>query len=273
MIFKKITNVLPALVCLTFSATAFAGTNDIENANNQFVVQILSKNLDYTETVNGAVVDTEGGRVPGYGFSWTGMKDRGHGLDFIQANYRSFNGKTDYVGSTVGNPVYGSLTTKSGATIADFSLDYGRGLIVNDRVMVTPYGEFGYHKWDRNVGDGLPGGYPESYSHKYLGIGALGQYSPVDKLVLSANVLIGHTFGSNFSVSGIADFSTALGDSILSKFGISVDYAFTKNIHASAGIDNTSWEYGASAVQPSGLYEPDSKTSDTTARAGIGYAF
>jgi hypothetical protein len=275
MIFSKTTTALSALACLTLSATAFAGTHDIESANNQLVVQFLSKNLDYTETANGAVLDTESGRVPGYGFSLSVMKDQGQGRYYIQMQYRSFKGKTDYVGGTLGNPVYGSLIAKSGATIADSSIRYGKGLAINDEFMVTPYGELGYHQWDRNVGDGSPGGYPETYSHLYLGAGALGQYSPFGKLVLSADVLIGSTFGSNINVGLPAPFgfSASLGNSILSRVGVSVDYAFTKNIHANTGVDYTSWKYGASAVQSSGFYEPDSKTKDTTVRAGIGYAF
>ncbi len=51
------------------------------------------------------------------------------------------------------------------------------------------------------------------------------------------------------------------------------DYAFTKVIHGNVGVDYTSWEYGASAIQPSGYFEPDSETNVTMIKVGVGYAF
>ena len=257
---------LPILACL-ISTTSFADVGDINAANNQLGAQIQSRHVDYKETGNGAVFDTEGGHVTGYGLSASVMKDIWLGHDYLDVQYSEFNGQTDYIGAPLGGGAYGSVTGKSGAKIADFSLRYGKGFAIRNQFMVTPYAEFGYHKWDRDVG------YMEHYTHRYYGIGALGQYSPARKLVLSANAMIGRTYGAEIDVVAPFGFSTSLGNSALYKAGIAVDYAFTKNIHANAGIDYTRWEYGANAVQPSGYYEPDSQTKDTMIKAGIGYAF
>ena len=137
--------------------------------------------------------------------------------------------------------------------------------------MLTPYLELGSHQWDRGVNSG------ETYTHNYYGIGALGQYSPVSKLVLSANVLYGTTYGSYIKVNGPFGFSGGLGDSTLNKFGVAADYAFTKNFHGNVGVDYMSFKYGMSSVYPVGggfvAWEPASKTTYTMVKVGLGYAF
>lgn len=65
---------LPILACL-ISTTSFADVGDINAANNQLGAQIQSRHVDYTETGNGAVFDTEGGHATGYGLSASVMKD------------------------------------------------------------------------------------------------------------------------------------------------------------------------------------------------------
>lgn len=254
------------LACL-ISTTSFADMRDIDAANNQIGVQVQSRHVDYTETENGTVLDTEGGNVPGFGLSASVMKNIWLGNDYIAAQYSRFSGRTDYIGAPLSGGAYGSLTGKSGAKIADFSLRYGKGFPIHDQFMVTPYAELGYYKWDRDVG------YMEHYTHKYYGVGALGQYSPASKWVLSATAMIGRTYGSEIDVVAPFGFTADLGNSAIYKAGVSIDYALSKNLHANAGIDYTSWKYGASAVQASRYYEPDSETKDTIIKAGIGYAF
>jgi hypothetical protein len=105
--------------------------------------------------------------------------------------------------------------------------------------MVTPYGEFGRHTWDRTVGYEAPGSYLETYTHSYFGIGAMAQYVPASKTVLSIDALIGRTFRSNIVIylpAPYAGFSAELRNSMLNKVSISVDYAVTKRLHANAGV-------------------------------------
>lgn len=262
---------LSALACLTFS-TAFAGMSDIKASNNQIGIQTISTNVNYMETDNSTgTLDTETGGVPGYALSISMMKDLWRKNDYIKAEYDHSSGNTNYVGGLIGPPAtpYGSYVATSGAVLTNFSFRSGNGFGFRDEFMVTPYLEFGYHEWDRGVN------YSEIYTHNYLGFGALGQYSPVSKLVLSANAMLGETFGSYIIVNsgpGLNGFSGALGNSILYKFGVAADYAFIKRLHGTVDIDYLSFNYGMSAVY-GGYLEPDSKTSYTTVRIGLGYAF
>jgi len=270
-----------AVAGLSGLATALADTSDIKAANNQVGFQLVSTNVDYTETGDGVLtpsgtLDTEKGAVPGYALSISTMQDRWLGNDYIEAEYDNSSGNTEYVGGLIGPPAtpYGSAVGTSGATLINYSARYGKGYMVRNEFMLTPFIELGHHEWDRGAN------YGEIYTHNYFGIGALGQYSPVSRLVLSANAMTGSTFGSYITVNsgpGLNGFSGALGNSSLYKVGAGADYAFAQDLHGEIGVDYTSFNYGISAVYPVGGgfvgWEPDSKTNYTTVKIGLGYGF
>jgi len=281
----KVTFTAVAIAGLFSVTTAFADVSDIKASNNQLVFGIMSTNVDYTETGDGTLtpsgtLDTEKGSVPGYALSISTMQDLWLGNDYIETEYDNSSGNTDYTGalcSTTACGAYGSYVGTSGATLINYSARYGKGYMVNEEFMLTPYAELGHHEWDRRVNSG------EIYTHNYYGIGVLGQYSPASKLVLSANALFGSTFGSNIIVNsgpGFSGFSGALGNSTLYKIGLAADYAFAQNWHGTIGVDYTSFSYGISAQYPGVvnginviLWEPDSKTKYTMVRIGLGYGF
>lgn len=270
---------LAALALLIISLPARAAMRDIESVNNQISVLFQAQDMNHTETARGTVLNTEDAEISGYALSASVMKDLWLGRDYLAAEIGTVYGQSNYVGGTFANPAYGSYIGKSGARIGDFAFRYGSGYVIDADVLVTPYGELGYHKYDRTLGYGTSGSYLETYTHRYYGIGVRGQITPGDKSVWSVNALVGYTFGANIAVGlpAPSGFSTRLGNSALCRVGAALDYALAKNIHATIGVDFTSWKYGASAVQPlaSGisLYEPDSKTSNTVIRAGVGYSF
>lgn len=269
--------VVVSIGCVMFSATVFAGASDIKASNNQIGTQVIFTYVDYTETGNGVLgtttgtIDTERGWVLGSALSISMMKDWWLGNDYIEAEYDNSVGNTQYVGALQDGGEYGSVVQPAGAKQDNYSARYGKGFVVNNEFMLTPYAEFGHRKWYRMVN------YGETYTHNYYGIGALAQYSTVRKLVFSVNALWGHTYGSAIVVNGQNGFSGGLGNSSLYKAGLSADYAFMTNIHGYIGVSYMSFKYGISALYPLGggiyTWEPDSKTNHTTVRLGFGYAF
>ena len=284
----KVTLTAVAIAGLSCVSTASADVSDIKASNNQFGFQIMSTNVDYSETGNGILgsptgtLDTESGSVPGYALSISAMQDWWLGNDYIEAEYDHATGNTDYVGGLVGPPpgLYGTVRGTSGATLINYSVRYGKGFMPTEEYMdefvLTPYLELGRHEWDRMVNLG------ETYTHNYYGIGVLGQYSPINSLVFSANAMFSSMLGANITVNPIPGpggngFSAALGNSTLYRIGVAADYGFAQNWHGNIGVDYTSFNYGISAVYPVGggyfAWEPDSKTNYTTVRVGLGYAF
>lgn len=274
-----------AIAGLSGISAAFADTSDIKASNNQVGFQLISTNVDYTETGDGILVpsgtlDTERGPVPGYAVSISAMKDLWLGNDYFEAVYDNSSGNTDYTGALLCTTppcgAYGSFVGTSGATLTNYSARYGKGYMVRNEFMLTPYAELGHHEWDRGVN------LSELYTHNYYGIGVLGQYSPSSLLVLSANVMFGETFASYIIVNptpgpGGGGFSGSLGNSALFKAGATADYLLAQNLHGTIGVDYTSFNYGISAVYPVGggyvAWEPDSKTNYTTVKFGLGYGF
>jgi hypothetical protein len=281
---KKVTLAVMVIAGLSGISSAIADTSDIKTSNNQVGFQLISTNVDYTETGNGILgsqtgtLDTERGPVPGSAVSISAMKDLWLGNDYVEAEYDYSSGNTEYVGGLLGpHPTpYGSVVSTSGATLTNYSARYGVGFMDDGQTMLTPYLEFGHHEWDRSVNAG------ERYTNDYFGIGVLGQYSPASRLVLSANVMLGKTFTANITVNptsgaGGGGFSGALGNSVLYRIGAGTDYLFAQNLHGTIGVDYTSFKYGISALYPVGgnyvAWEPDSKTNYTTVRIGLGYGF
>ena len=295
--------ILAAILCLP-AMQACAGIEDIKAANNQAGIQYVNTDVNYKETLpDGTTADTENGHVPGFGLFVSVMKNLFLGNDYLQAQFTRLNGNTHYVGSLfvpafVGYPIgaYGSLGQSDGAQITDFSVRYGKGFVVNENLLITPYAEIGNHQWKRMLDTSCAVtavancASSEKYDNSYWGVGAMGQMSPATRWVLAANVFVGRTFsssisgtGQNYAVGIPASTGTFgaqdLGNDFLYKLGLSADYAFTKTLHGSIGVDFVSFDYGKSdlfspnpAVSPY-AYEPDSSTRYTTLNIGLGYSF
>lgn len=266
-------------VATLFSITAFAGISDIKASNNLISLRAMSTYVDYTETGNGllgthtGILDTETGPVAGFAVSVSRMQDLWLGNDYLEFYFDYSSGYTKYTGSYQGG-TYGSVVTTSRAVLSNISARYGRGAILHEKFILTPYAELAQHEWYRGVN------YGEIYSHYHFAIGLLAQYSPVRRLVLTANAMLGNTFGSYISVvSGPASngFAGNLGNSPLYKAGLAADYAFTKNLHGNIGIEHIRFNYGISGIYPVGggyvAWEPDSETKYTIVKLGLGFAF
>lgn len=265
---------------LVFPVTLFAGTGDIQAANNQISIQSISTDVDYTETGNGILgsktgtLDTESGRVPGVAFAISVMADDWFEHAYFAAEYAYSAGYTKYVGAYQSGGAYGSVVSTSNAVLADYHLRYGKGFDLTGALMLTPYFELGHHTWDRGVN------YGELYTHAYYGVGGLFQYSPVSPLILSLNALYGNMVGANIQVvsgAGLTGFSGALGNSPIFKLALSADYEIVENLYGKIGVEVTGFKYGISALYPVGggyvSWEPDSSTRYTTISIGIGHAF
>lgn len=267
-------------LCTLLSAPAFAARSttapsDIIAANNQYTLYLQNSKLDYAETggSNGAaagLLDTENGNVAGVGLSATSMSNLWLGNDYLQFDFNYSNGHTDYVGSYLSsNAGYGSLQSSSSANIYNYDVRYGKGFTVLKQSMLTPYIEMGHHRWDR----GLSSVQEETYSHNYAGIGLLMQTVPVNKLVLSADLLYGHTFQSQITTNQYSLTDAALGNSSYKRYGFGADYAFSQRFHGKISYSHESYSYGISDMNNYGYYEPNSSTKNTVYRVGIGYAF
>ncbi len=259
------------------SVSALAATSGIIATNNQVGAQVISTNVNYTETGNGVygtptgTLDTENGNLAGYALSLSVMRNWWLGNDYLKLGYSHNNGDTSYIGQPINSSsnTYGSLTGTDGATLEDYYVRYGKGFVTSTNTMLTPYFELGHHEWNRSVNAG------EDYTNRYYGVGLLAQYTPIRKLTLDIDAFVGNIYGAYINAAGA--FSGSLASDSIWRAGIGADYAFTQHFHANLGVDYTSFKYGMSGIYSVGNgyvgWEPDSTTYYTTARIGVGYSF
>ncbi len=258
------------------SLDARAWMTPILIANMQVGLSIVGQRVNYVETTaTDPRFSSEAGWLPGVQVGLSAMGPAGpvNNIYFMGA-FTWLHGQTDYGAS--GGPV---RSDRSGADIRTLDLRFGKGFEVAADWMLTPYLGMGYRGWGRSLSNRFgPSGYDELYEHTYVGGGMLVQWAATERLVLSASGLIGTTSAPTMKVSYNGGFPVnpwtyTLGPSSIYMAGFSADYAITNKWHMNAGIDYLSFRYGASAVSPDGMYEPDSQTSNWTVKAGFGYSF
>ena len=301
--YSTVSLLLISSATLLSSQSVQADMKDIISANSQIGAQFVTTDVDYTEiSQEGIKADTEKSFVPGFGISLSVMKNLVFGNDYIAFQFSQLSGNTDYTGG-INTPLvlsatpsnFGSVVQSDGAELIDFSGRIGKGFELNNSIMLTPYFEIGHHNWKRQINTTLPvftainsnsSISKEDYNNYYFGFGAMGQITPIKKLVITANAMIGSIFSPTMSstgtplVFGAIGPSTVsnnynLGTSIIYKFGLSFDYAFYQNFHVNAGAEYSGFDYGKSSMTSTipSSYEPFSQTNYTTVKAGFGYSF
>jgi hypothetical protein len=277
--FYKGLTVLNRIALLSLSCAlcnvAHAATSDIRLSNNQVSVQSISTNVNYTETDNTGVLDTEDGPVPGFSLALSSMKNGWIKSEYFYTDLDYSRGSTRYIGAYLNSGAgYGSVVSRSGAVFVNYSFRYGKGLTLNEATMLTPFFEYGHHYWDRGIN------YGEVYNHSYTGLGGLLQYSPSQSFVLSLNGLYGNTQNSHIKVVGggtSTGFAGPLGNSTYTRIGLAADFRVDDNLYAKVSVEQSRFSYGISARYNIGGgyvgWEPDSSTSYTIVKFGLGRTF
>jgi hypothetical protein len=259
------------------AAVPYVQYNDILAANNQIIVQAVGTHLDYAEYDDGRTqpagtfADSEKGWIPGIGLKVSAMGDWAVSNLYVAAEASWSKGTTGYFeGPAFGGP----LNLSHHAEIVDAAFRLGKGFSVAPNFMITPFAEFGVHQWIRDLSPLNP----ETYQHEYAGGGLLIQYAPVQRLVLSANGMVGSTIDPKISIAANPGINNALelglGTALTWRLGGSVDYAITQQFHISGSVDYTEFKYGASARDPlTGIYEPNSTSKVLVTKLGLGYSW
>lgn len=273
--------------CVVLLIARSAWSNEaIVSANNEIGIAAGGHNTSYHEiaipgqkwltTDSNGYLDSEIG-TQGMWRADVSRQGAAFGLQGIYsaASLSVSHGPTDYVGYTVGGfPV---VLAHPDTTI-DASVRAGRAFEIGAAVQVTPYVQYAFHRWYRDIG-GLN---RERYSHHEAGPGVLIQYAPTARLVLSADLQVGYTFAANVTgpsgVQGRPDFILHLGARPSEQIAVATDYAITRMLHLTMRYEVQHFTYGASPLgagysQGLTIMEPSSKTTNQAFVAGVAYAF
>lgn len=260
------------------ASAAQAGNDDLDAIDNGVGVNASVNQLQYKESSGGFSLDKENGWFPGGGVEINKLVNIGGPLPlddiYLHFDGGAASGTTHYNGALQnGTPLQSTTNT----TTLDFNGRLGKAFAISldgqhsTDMMLTPYIEVGYHRWDRELKGSA--GYNETYDNYQTSLGVLGQFSPIDRWVVSATMSLGTTWDGNVStnLAGVGNFS--LGNHAIAKGSLGVDYRITDRWSVNSKATVQYFGYGKSPVNSSGFYEPDSTTDLYGFQIGAGFAF
>ncbi len=265
-----------AAVVAVAAGPAAAAEYDIRASDNAVWVTSGGSYMDYAETASGGgTLDSEKGWMQSWaaGASFLTIDDGKAPLRNLYARLEGSvtTGTTAYSGHYWnGTPA----TTTTDATVWTVAGRVGRAFAVTPTVMLIPYGELGFRSWDRDITG--TGGYDETYRNGDFAGGLMAQYSPVPKVVLTADGGAGYTFLAHMHAGAPLSADYDLGGQPTWHVGGQAGYAFAKQWEAISTVNYAAMAFGASSAVPTSLgstYEPNSTTDETTVRVGVAWHF
>ncbi|MCX4150989.1 MULTISPECIES: hypothetical protein [Paraburkholderia] len=269
-------------IAATLLCSAAHADEAITAANNEVSISfgandLLYHELDNAHVTGGKYADSEQGSQPAVQVAAV-RQGSIFGLEgiYTSAAVTVASGHTNYTGyqisltspSGIGAPVQ----TTTSMTEADVALKLGRAFmpLASRRLQVTPYLTYEFHVWERGTN--------ERYSNSMAGIGLMAQYSITHRVVLSADVTYGKTFG--VLLQSMHGLDERLGSRPSRSASLGVDYAVTPRTHIKASYQVTSFGYGQSNYEKgvfAGMqgtwYEPTSRTIQQRVLVGIAHSF
>jgi hypothetical protein len=177
-------------------------------------------------------------------------------------------GDAKYKGAYLSSPTV-PITSTTQETIGRVDGQIGKGFILGQGAMLTPYLELGYRYWNRDLGPSEV----EKYSSYESLVGLKLQISPTSKTVFTLYGAGGTTIDPQMR---IYDQTFNLGDSAVYKAGTKFSYDISHRFSLFSSFDFDHFQFFKSQVVDvggNGIYEPNSHTDETAVRVGVSYAF
>ena len=267
---KKIFSLLFAFA-LFLGTNAYAGNLNIVKSNNMVGAGYLYTTQYYAEHISNIPSDSETGHASGIKLFVSAMRNIGP--------VSNVYGYVDYYRSAgVSSYSYpGTSGANSGLVLSGYSLRAGKGFSIGDSVMVTPYLNYGYREWSRMIGENLPDSYQELYQYSDYGIGVIGEYTPMNKLVLKGRVQMDEMTGNKLNVYSLpggfnGDIPLTLGKKPVYTFLVGANYSVGYHVSVFGNLSLLKTSFGQSPVNDE-VYEPNSDTTDLGLNVGVGYNF
>jgi len=253
--------ILPASILLGASLYASSYSLSVSADTTKF---------DYTETANGAVLDTETngfGDISGYTVDFQPEKN---GF-YVSGSYAK--GDTDYIGGTNLNPTYGSHQTTTHNTLVDYSAGYKTTTVIASRHMEIPvkFG-VGYHGWLREL-QSTPTvfGYDEKYEWGYFDAGVGLHYRASSAILMGIDANYRKAFNAEM-YENWNGYTYKLKNVYGYKVAVPLEYSLDASWSTFAKYTYEYWNIDASDPV-GGYYEPDSETKNETLSVGVKFRF
>ncbi|MDD3465596.1 MAG: hypothetical protein PHE67_00485 [Campylobacterales bacterium] len=240
----------------------------------EVVGKLSSVKYDYMETSDsGQNLDSERtgfGKINGFDISIRSN-------DYVSTKSRFFNsvdfsyhgGNTQYIGSYQGGK-YGDLTTTSKNKIYELEYKFGGAMSVTNNVTLGANIGAGLRNWQRSLADGNV----ETYYWSNWILGLRSDYSPTDRLMVSATADWQKAVNPKMYSTG-AGATFDLGDTGGYKLGLHTNYKLNNRLSVEGDYEYDFWKIGKSNMVNIGgstvAWEPDSKTKNHVIKLGLAY--
>ncbi|MDI1352375.1 MAG: autotransporter domain-containing protein [bacterium] len=265
--------------------------NSIASANNQAFASLGYSYTSYVEFFNRELSDRRlNSEIIRDKELAIGITKTWHNW-YSQFTLAASKGRSNYTGLTQLAGVFGdSLKDITSNNMVDVGGRLGYQFDLTSKLALTPYGNLQYHHWFRNLPPVhssygfLVNPITENYQHYYYGMGLLGQWNVMSRLVLGAEGNYGSVYKpemSSWNNVAIDDFTRTISyftvydmqSKPYYELGLSMDFLLGKDWHLLAKVSETHFSYGRSIESAFHSYEPDSDTCIINSSIGIGYSF
>ena len=246
-----------------------------QQANSGLLLGFTETHQSYTEyppAGSGAPnpLDSQTGTLPGVELGY--QRQDAHIGWGVAVNVS--RGNTTYSGYTQ-NLSTGALTPDTAQTMNGLVgvhgwFDYGFAPSAAPNLSFTPGILVGLHAWDRN-NSANPGGYSETYGGYYAAVRLLTQYA-IGPVVLGLTTDAGRLLDSSMN-NGLDGETYILGNGPWTRLGLKATYNVFSGASVFVSYSRTTFTYGQSSVHADGFMEPNSKTVNDAAEAGVNIHF
>lgn len=242
---------------LIIAAPAMAYGNPMVNLHKNVSVSEGAFYQHYREHVNNQTLDKETGWMPVFNAS----------ASYISPNrYLFLKGSIQY---TEGNTNYTSLYTTShtGNQIVSGDIEAGKGFLITNRFMVTPFVSYGHRFWQRKLS------YTENYNLNYIGAGINADYQVSPRLIVSAQGFGGSTFDNTLNTPA-THVTYNLGNKPIVKASLKANYQIMNHWSIFSSLNYNYFRFGKSQINTRyDTYEPNSTTQEASVDFGIRYLY
>lgn len=248
-----------------------------QKANSGMILGFTGTHQNYQEfppsgtTGLPSPLDSQTGTIPGIELGYQSQDAHiGWGVAVnVSRGNTTYNGYTENLQNGALTPATGTTSNAWGGVHGWFNYGFAPNAVHN--LSFAPGVLVGIHAWSRGNSQN-PGGYNEGYVNDYLALRLLTQYN-IGPIVLGLTTDAGRTFKSQ--VDGIpgSNGPTILGNSPWIRVGLKVTYNMFSAASVFVSYSRTTFRYGQSGVNASGYVEPNSRTVNNQAEAGMDIRF
>jgi hypothetical protein len=260
--------------------------NAIVEANREIGISFAPSLIAYREyKTDGTVQDSEHGWISGLGANASLMRDTLKMTNLLfEATYDYNDGASKHWSENLSSTGPPTLHYMAPFKSNDLLLGIGRGFMPNAKLLLAPGIEAEYREWHRDLPEALLS-IEEEYTFWAPGVDVSCSYSPFHLVVLKTRLGFQYPVaptnaGIGNPTGAVPNFTFALGHRPVWQADLGIDWAFSRSVHAIAGIDYSHFGFGKSAVASyydngvlKGELEPSSVTDLAKVNMGLAWSF